>query len=323
MSQLPSISVVIPCFNAERWIAASLRSVLAQGWPGLDIVVVDDGSSDGSVALVERGFPQVRVISQANAGVAAARNRGIEAARGEWIAFIDADDWWLPGKLQAQWQALQQAAGGQPAPRLCCSGWGVWPSDTPEPEPALLAELAATADDRARWDGPSGWIYPQLLLDCQVWTSTVLAPRALLLEAGGFDPGLRIGEDLDLWLRLSRLTPVLRVPRPLALYRIRPDSITRGAPRANHQGLVIQRALARWGYASPDGSRADPAQVARALAGTWRDYAGAHLAAGNRRQARHGAWQALRHDWRHAGGWKLMARSLLGVSQKPEQEVLP
>ncbi len=316
MSAQPSVSVVIPCFNAARWIGATLRSVQAQAWPDLEVIVVDDGSSDGSAALVRERFPQVRLLQQANAGVAAARNRGIDAAQGDWIAFIDADDWWLPGKLQAQWQALRVAAvNDETAPQLCCSAWGVWHSDAPEPEPALLAELAASADDAARWSGPSGWVYAQLLLDVQVWTSTVMLSRALLRQAGGFDESLRIGEDLDLWLRLSRLTPVLRVPRPLALYRIRPDSITRGAPRANHQGLVIERALARWGYASPDGSRADPAAVARALAGTWRDYAGAHLAAGNRGQARQGAWHALRHDWRHGGAWKLLARSLLARAE--------
>lgn len=307
MTASPSISVVVPCYNAERWIAATLRSVLAQDWPGLEIIVVDDGSADGSAALVQREFPNVMLIRQPNAGVAAARNRGIERARGDWVAFIDADDIWLPGKLRAQWQAL----AGAPQARMACSAWRVWASSQPEPPALLLAETAAQAGDAQRWAGPSGWIYPQLLLGCQVWTSTVLVQRALLAEIGGFDTSLRIGEDYDLWLRASRASPILRVAQPLALYRRHPASITRGAPLANYQAIVVERALARWGYTSPDGRAARKADVERALAATWCDFAGAHLAAGNPQCARDGAMLSLRMRWRQVAGWKLLARSLV------------
>lgn len=309
-----TVSVVVPCFNAERWITATLASVQAQQWPALETIVIDDGSTDATAARVLREFPQARLVRQANAGVAAARNRGAALAQGEWIAFIDADDWWLPDKLRLQLEALRDA---QPPSGLCCSAWSVWTSNAPEPEPDLLEKLAAQADDSAKWAGPSGWIYPQLLLDSQVWTSTVLVKRDLFMQAGGFDPSLRIGEDLDLWLRLSRVTPVLRVPRPLALYRNHPESITRGAPQRNYQAEVIERALQRWGYASPDGSRADANAVARALSATWRDYAGAHLAAGNAITARQGAWRSVQKDWRHLGSWKLLARSLIGSLARP------
>ena len=307
MTAPASISVVVPCYNAERWIASTLRSVLAQDWPGLEIIVVDDGSCDGSATVVAREFPQVTLVRQPNAGVAAARNCGIERARGDWVAFVDADDIWLPGKLRAQWRAL----AALPEARMACSGWQVWPSSQPEPAPALLATLAAQAGDAKRWGGPSGWIYPQLLLSCQVWTSTVLMQRALLAEIGGFDTGLRIGEDYDLWLRASRATPILRVAQPLALYRKHPDSITRSAPLANYQAAVVERALARWGYTSPDGRAARKADVQRALAATWCDFAGAHLAAGNPQRARDGAVRALRMRWRQLAGWKLLVKSLV------------
>jgi glycosyltransferase involved in cell wall biosynthesis len=309
MTVLPTITVVVPCYNAERWIGATLRSVLTQQWAApLDIVVVDDGSKDGSADLVSREFPQVRLLRQANSGVAAARNLGIAQARGDWIAFVDADDIWLPAKLQTQWDALQ----AQPGAQMACSSWRVWESTEPEPDPAWLEELSKIGEPPAAMDvGPSGWIYTQLLQDCQVWTSTVVAKRELFAAIGSFDTSLRIGEDLDLWLRASRVTPIVRVQRPLALYRMHPHSITKGAPARNYQAEVIDRAVQRWGYDSPDGQRARPAEIHRALARTWRDFAGAHLASGSLANARLGAWMAIKHDWRHAGAWKLLARSAL------------
>lgn len=313
MSEPAKISVVIPCFNAERYIAATLRSVLAQELPALEVIVVDDGSRDASAALVQQGFPGVTLLRQRNQGVAAARNRGIEHASGDWVAFVDADDIWLPGKLAAQAVLLQ----ANPQARIVYSAWQVWHSTDPEPPPALLAELAASSDDAARWAGASGWIYPELLLDCVVWTSTVLAHKALLRELGGFDAALRIGEDYDLWLRASRVTPILRLPRPGALYRMHPQSITKGAPAKNHKGEVVGRALQRWGYASPDGRSARRSDVDRGLARSWSDFGGAHLSGGNLRIARQAALTAVRLAPTQVLGWKVLARAALGMLSAP------
>lgn len=303
--QPSSVSVIIPCYNAERYIAATIDSVLAQNHAGLDIIVVDDGSSDGSVALLRDRFPSVRLVEQANQGVAAARNHGIALARGHWIAFVDADDIWLPGKLQAQLDAIKAT----PACRMSYTAWKVWPCDAPTPSAACLAELEASAGDQARWAGASGWIYPQLLLDCVVWTSTVLVERALLAETGGFDPTLRVGEDYDLWLRASRLTPIVRVARPYALYRMHPASITRSMPTDNYRASVIGRALAQWGLDSPDGRQADGAAVRRQLAKSWSDFAAAHLQAGNFEQAGRSARAAIGCRVVHRAGWKLLLRA--------------
>lgn len=307
VSQPSSLSVIIPCYNAERYIAATIDSVLAQRHADLEIIVVDDGSKDGSVARVRNRFPAVRVLEQSNQGVAAARNNGIGLASGHWIAFVDADDIWLPGKLQAQFTAMAAA----PACRMSYTAWEVWHCNDPTPSAACLAELDAAAGDQARWAGASGWIYPQLLLDCVVWTSTVLVERALLAETGGFDPTLRVGEDYDLWLRASRLTPIMRVARPCALYRMHPASITRSMPTDNYRATVINRALAQWGLVSPDGARADPAAIRQMLAKSWSDFAGAQLDAGKLALARRSVWQALRADAAHLPAWKALVKSLL------------
>ena len=312
MSNLPFLSVVIPCYNAERYIAATIDSVLVQGHADLEIIVVDDGSRDGSVALLRKQFPDVHVVEQANQGVAVARNTGIARARGTWIAFVDADDIWLPGKLQAQFDAIAL----NPACRMSYTAWQVWPCDEPAPGAAYLAELDATAGDQARWAGASGWIYPQLLLDCVVWTSTVLVERALLAEIGGFDPTLRVGEDYDLWLRASRVTPILRVARPFALYRVHPASITHSMPTDNYRATVIGRAMAQWGIDSPDGSRADLAAIRRGIAKSWSDLASAHLNAGNVGMARRGCREALRADMTHLPAWKVLLKSFAPAHER-------
>jgi len=305
MPENERISVVIPCFNAARYIEGSILSVLAQDWPDLDIVVVDDGSSDGSAELIGSRFPGVNVLQQANQGVAAARNRGISAARGDWIAFLDADDIWLPGKLKAQVDLLRTNAGS----RMCYTAWQVWTSTDPVPTQEYLDTLQKLSTDRERWAGPSGWMYHHLLQDCVVWTSTVLAERSLLSDVGGFDPNLPIGEDYDLWLRVSRVTPILRVTEPYALYRMHAASITRSVPAENYAGLVISRALAKWGYSSPDGSTAEKSKVDRSLARSWTDLAGACYRARDYTRARQAALMGVRTCLWDLAGWKVLFKT--------------
>jgi glycosyltransferase involved in cell wall biosynthesis len=305
MTAPAKISVVIPCSNAERYIAAAIRSVLAQDWSDLEVIVVEGGSSDRSAELVRDTFPAVTLLRQTKRGVADARNLGIRHSQGDWIAFLDADDIWLPGKLQAQWQTLSTHTA-----RMAYSAWQEWSSTEPSPSPEYVAELLRQSGDLDRWAGPSGWIYPQLLLDCEVWTSTVLAHRSLFEEIGFFDTTLRVGEDYDLWLRASRVTAILRLPKPYALYRKHPASATTAVPRVNYKGLVVSRALARWGYSSPDGSRARKADVNRALVQSWSDFAGTHLQAGNLGRAWYGGLMALRTDCWHAGSWKIFAKTV-------------
>jgi glycosyltransferase involved in cell wall biosynthesis len=301
----PTVSIVIPCYNAEPYIAATIRSVLAQDLPAMEIIVVDDGSSDRSLDVVREQFPAVRVVAQANQGVAAARNHGLSLARGEWVAFVDADDIWLPGKLKAQFDEM----AATPGCRMSYTAWQVWPSVAPEPDAGYLAQLAELAGDSNRWSGATGWIYPQLLLDCVVWTSTVLAQRSLFAEIGDFDTTLRLGEDYDLWLRASRVTPIQRVAHPYALYRTHPSSITRSVPTDNYRARVIRRALANWGVRSPDGRQADKRAVRRLLAKSWSDYGVLQLQHGNLAQARRGGWSALQADFRHLAGWKVLLKS--------------
>jgi glycosyltransferase involved in cell wall biosynthesis len=303
----PTISVIIPCYNAERYIAATIRSVLLQNWQKLEIVVVDDGSKDHSAQLVRDAFPDVKLVCQPNQGVAVARNTGIAQATGDWIAFLDADDIWLDGKLALQWAQLQ----ANPGVRMNYTAWQVWQSIDAAPSDAFIKHLQSRANDQRAWTGASGWVYPDLLLDCVVWTSTVLAHRSVFEEVGNFDATLRIGEDYDLWLRASRVTQILRVPKPLALYRTHSASITKSAPIKNYQGVVIQRALDRWGLASPDGATADHDLVYKALAQTWSDFAYACLTAGQRSKAWQAATTSVKSYCWQLPGWKVLLKTIL------------
>lgn len=300
------ISVVVPCFNAQRYIVGALRSVYSQAGVPLEVIVVDDGSTDGSVDTVRQNFPAVTLLQQPNAGVAAARNAGLAAARGRWVAFIDADDYWLAGKLQTQLRLL----AAHPEARLACAPWHVWFSDEPE-APAHWHAGQVPAECRVFGERGDGWIYTELLLGCTVWTSTVVADRMLLAEAGGFDTELKVGEDYDLWLRLSRLTPFVRANQPLALYRQHPDSLTRRPPTLNYEGRVLAQALTRWGLTGPDGRQANARAVQTSLARTWHDFGAAQTARGAARMGVMGACRALRADWRYRPAWKLAAKSLL------------
>lgn len=307
MPPYPAISVVIPCHNAVRFVCSTVRAVLSQSEFELEVIVVDDGSTDGSATAVERDFPSVVVIRQLNQGVASARNAGVARANHDWIAFVDADDIWLPGKLRAQWNLLRT----HPGARMAYTGWREWSSKTAEPSRAEVAALVGGSSPENRDDGQSGWLYPKLLLSCVVWTSTVLVHRSVFDEVGLFDPELRIGEDLDLWLRASRVTPILRVNAPLALYRIHADSLTRRVPQRNYRAEVITRALRRWGYRSPDGTCAIRADVQRVLSRSWHEYGSALLGVGKARGALAASVKALLADPTESGAWKVLAKALV------------
>jgi glycosyltransferase involved in cell wall biosynthesis len=195
-----AVSIIIPCFNPGRWLALALASVRAQepladgsSWVG-EVVLVDDGSTDGAVEAAAAAWPTqgpaLHVIRQVNAGVAVARNRGVDAARCEWIAFLDADDAWHPEKLARQMAALQ----AHPGVAMACSGWQVWRAPQTPAAPQALADPQPLADPPPLPLPPPvrptpRALYAELLEDCSVWTSTVLMRRSLFLSLGGFEPG--------------------------------------------------------------------------------------------------------------------------------------
>lgn len=251
------VSVVVPAYNSGRFIGEAIESVLQQGHRELELLVVDDGSTDDTPEVLARYGSRVTLIRQANAGAAAARNAGMRLARGRYVAFLDADDVWLPGKLAAQLAHLEQ----HPDVSLCCTWWDLMHPDSSGTYIVHAHEPHRNALDGA---GYSKLTYADLLLDCEVWTSTVVLRRELLERLGGFNPALRRGQDYDYWLRASRVTPIHRLDSALALYRMGSGHAKKFADK-NWGVAVISHALAQWGSTGPDGRGLTARQIRRRL----------------------------------------------------------
>lgn len=239
------ISVIIPAFNAESTIAAAIDSVLRQTTLPLEIIVVDDGSTDGTADVVKQLSESsldvaVRLIRQPNSRTAAARNRGIDQASGQWLAFLDADDYWETDKLTRQLQTLQS----HPEVTLLAARYF-------NQVPGQPAELPAWRDssifDRV--------LYPSetdaFQIGTMMWTGTVLVKRTSL-GVHRFVSGLEPAEDRDFWIRLAASQCVFIDSRPLATAVLEPGSISRSSIAIDCQSMltVIDRNADLMSFAS-------------------------------------------------------------------------
>lgn len=256
---LPLVSVVMPAYNAGPYIEQAIRSVLEQDYPNIELIVVDDGSKDGTPEAVEALFgDRVRVLRQKNGGPAAARNLGIRASNGTLLAFLDADDVWLPGKLQAQVSYML----AHPDIGLVYGKFLRWESIA---DGSFLPPPPPEGDGPGLVEAHSGWIYRELLFDNIVHIITALVRKTVLESVAGLDESLRTGEDYDLWLRVSRQTKASKLNQTLAYYRVHAQSTTQVPRPENNEYRVLRRTLDRYGLAGPDGLAADGDAVRRRL----------------------------------------------------------
>jgi hypothetical protein len=227
MSHSPLVSVVIPAYNASRWIGEALESVLAQDFTDYEIIVVDDGSTDDTARVVETYRERVRCIRKPNGGVSSARNVGIRAGGGAYVAFLDADDLWTSDKLRLQLEVLTRN------------------------------EVAWVYSDAWAFDGESGVVLHRLgkvvrqydgdILEALFVKNCIPSPtpvirRSVFEHIGCFDEAakLSIGEDLCMWLKIAAEYPIALVPVPLAYYRVHATSTT----GMRYPGVLLQGHLA-------------------------------------------------------------------------------
>ena len=229
MLERPLVSVVVPAYNVERFLAETLRSVVRQTWRELEAIVVDDGSSDGTAGIADRFAAEdarVRVIHQENRGVSSARNVGTRAATGEFLCFLDGDDVFLPDKIERQVEFLRLSSSCD----LVFSDFYTGSVDLVtsvldcrRPPPMPMREIFVCLN----WFGPP--------------CSTLLRSR-LQQRIGPFDETLRYSEDWDYWIRASRCGTMAYVPGPVATYRHHPGQATRHRDRfrAQHAQIIAK-----------------------------------------------------------------------------------
>ncbi|MEQ8381118.1 MAG: glycosyltransferase [Coleofasciculus sp. A1-SPW-01] len=224
---MPKISVIIPVYNGKETIKETITSVLNQTFSDIEILVINDGSTDGTLEVVDSiQDPRLNVFSYANAGLAASRNRGFALARGDYVSFMDADDLWTPDKLEAQFKALQAT-----------------------PQAAVAYSWTDYIDEFGHFLYPgshvteTGDILAKLLLNNVLENgSNALIRKQALQEVGGFDESLTAAEDWDMWLRLASRYHFVAVPSAQILYRQPVHSMSANISRQETECLkVIER----------------------------------------------------------------------------------
>jgi len=198
----PEVSVVIPTYNRGWIIKEAIDSVLAQDYRNFQLIVVDDGSTDNTMDILDSYQEDIHVVRQKNRGVSAARNQGLEQASGSFIAFLDSDDIWLPQKLSSQVAFFNSNPDA-----LICQTEEIW------------IRNGARVNPKKRHKKPSGMFFESSLNLCLISPSAVMMKRGLFDEVGLFDENLPACEDYDLWLRISCRYPVYLIDTPLIIKR--------------------------------------------------------------------------------------------------------
>jgi glycosyltransferase involved in cell wall biosynthesis len=294
--EVPLVTVVIPAFNAEQHIGEALASVERQTLREVDVLLIDDGSTDGTLVEAERfvGKLDLTIVRQPNAGPSAARNNGIRRARGRFCALLDADDVMLPELLAKQVAALNA-----------------------DRDVGLVLTDVMTFDERGiihpkRWnfsETRSGTaVLDQLLVDNFVTTSAVMAPKERLLEAGLFSEERHVAEDYELWLRMAVRWKVAIIDRPLVRYRYRHGSLSHNKLFSTRCALEVIEAF--W-QEHPDYRRRRPELYHRSLGRHLANAGGAALAERKRGIAFAYMVRSLRHAPTTVTAWKGLAKTVL------------
>lgn len=252
----PLVSVVVPAFNAASTLEQALHSILSQSYRNIELIVVDDGSTDETANILRTYGENLRVVHQANSGLAKARNVGCALARGEFVALMDADDLCMPERIAVQVEALQS----RPEAVLCCSDFSAFDGEGPVSNSfgaSYYSRIGGVSDDLATLfphadvlrvnltssssplpamivdlDVRFGVIYPELAFGNFVHPPTVMFRLEVLRRVGMFDETIRFNCDWECFVRMARVGPFLHVCRPLLAYRLSATQMSYS--RGNH-----------------------------------------------------------------------------------------
>lgn len=288
MTVVAPVTVIVPAFNAGPFLSITLQSVQQQTHVPERVVVVDDGSTDDTVAIAEQHG--ATVLRQENAGPGAARNRGLTAATTEFVAFLDADDWYVPDKLERSIAHLRELKAGC----VCTDAWVVRGD-----------RVERRKNDRRIV--PVALTLELLLRGNPIVCSSIVARRDAVEAAGGFneDPDLIACEDYDLWLRMSAREPIAYLPEPMTFYRVHDGSLSSNNRFLRGVDKILDR-IAK----EQDGQAHFQALVRRRRADLRLDAAWDLISQGRRAEARQLITEAgrLSRSWK---AWRMRLRSLL------------
>jgi len=225
----PTVSVVIPVYNGARYLAQAIQSVLDQTYKNFELIIVDDGSTDHTrevvCSFIEKEQLPIRYIFQNNGGEALARNTGIAAAKGDYLAFIDADDMWMPNKLEQEVSLLEESKGIGlvfTSYRACIGE-------------KVTDEVVSV--DRQKLDG-NLLSFEELLKRSFIAPSAIVVRKEIMQQVGPFDSSFKMCTDYDMWLRISQITNIAYIDEPLMIYRIHPWQISTKDKKLNVEGEI-------------------------------------------------------------------------------------
>ncbi len=297
------VSIIIPNYNYGHFVAEAVASALRQEHPNHEVIVVDDGSNDDSLKILARFGGRIRLVTQANRGPAAARNRGAAIARGEYILFLDSDDLLLPLGLTKLLQAAKQAPGVS----LICGD---------------VIERDRTGRDsllKARLDSRAGRSFPDLLQKNGLITSATLVQKKAFSEAGGFDenPALRVVEDYDLWLRILRSGGTASLlGEPVVIRRVHGENISGNGLKIDlPEEFLVKKWISR---------ESDPVilKMLREKKGKLYQLTAYHAReSGQRSIFRQYAWKSCKARPLNPRGWIYFLWSLMGPIKSGEKQV--
>lgn len=297
---MPVVSVIIPAYNAEAFLHLAIESALGQSLPDCEVIVVDDGSSDGTAEVVRR-YPSVRLIQRANGGVASARNQAVRESQGEFIAFLDADDRWHPDKLRCQVDALRRHSGAVLCRTLVTH------------DLQLHEAMIRDRDPERVWPERVVLDLDESFLNPFFGTPAVMVRRKDFLRVGGFDEMLKVSEDIDFFLRVLVDHPELIViEAPLTYVDLHDEGLSADGVGGYRQLLQVYRALVA---SRPDSFRHRSGLVRQALSRLELRLARALLQRGDRAEALGQAGKAWCRSPSLASVM-VMARSLLPSTGK-------
>lgn len=313
----PLISVIIPTYNCASYISEAVDSVIAQDYSNIEIIVINDGSIDHTLSVLQKYEDKIILINQENVGAAVARNKGLECARGKYVAFLDADDVWLSHKLGLQVAYLEN----HPMIGMAYSSWRNWFPDE-SGRYRLPKNIDCNVPTSTIINHASGWLYNKLLIECLLLTSTVVIRRSLIERVGKFDEKLLRGQDYDYWLRVSRFSEIIKLQAELALYRMHGDGLVRNRSDHNYGVLILKKAVKTWGLVGPNGEATKKADIQKRLSQLYFQFGYHRYWAGNPAQSFRSFLLGVLHYPLGIKAWFYLILSLLPISKGALKKIL-